>query len=95
MLGVEDIRRLREISGGFEPIVQRVCREVCDETGVSLNALRGRSREQAIVQIRHLAMYAAHERGASLSQIGRYLGRDHTTVLHGVRAEAARREVRE
>lgn len=29
--------------------------------------------------------------GWSLPRIGRFLGRDHTTVLHGLRCEAARR----
>jgi chromosomal replication initiation ATPase DnaA len=35
-------------------------------------------------------MLAAHRKGYSLSEIGRFLNRDHTTVLHGIRQAEAR-----
>jgi chromosomal replication initiation ATPase DnaA len=35
--------------------------------------------------------YLARKQGISLSVIGRIMGRDHTTVAHGVKAEEARR----
>lgn len=69
-------------------------------TGVSIAALRGRSRRQLPARARMLAMYLARElTPLSLPQIGRHFGRDHTTVLHACRAieaatgeEAARRD---
>lgn len=69
-------------------------------TGVSIAALRGRSRRQLPARARMLAMYLARElTPLSLPQIGLYFDRDHTTVLHACRAieaatgkEAARRD---
>lgn len=41
------------------------------------------------IKPRHIAMFLARETGASLPEIGRHFGRDHTTVLHAIRAVAA------
>jgi chromosomal replication initiator protein len=53
--------------------------------GVSVEALRGKSREHAVAWARQVAMYVLREETpASLLQIGQYLGgRDHTTIMHG------------
>ena len=55
--------------------------------GVDFQALSGRSRTKEIVVPRQVAMYLLREEtGASLQEIGVELGgRDHTTVLHGIR----------
>jgi chromosomal replication initiation ATPase DnaA len=37
-------------------------------------------------------MFIARRRGLTVTKIGRYLNRDHTTVVHGARAEQARRD---
>jgi len=37
-------------------------------------------------------MFVAHRQGLSLTEIGQFLRRDHTSVLHGVRQEAERRQ---
>ncbi|HEX5497967.1 MAG TPA: helix-turn-helix domain-containing protein, partial [Thermomicrobiales bacterium] len=52
-----------------------------------LRDLLGRSRTKDIVLPRQVAMYLLREEtGASLIEIGHELGgRDHTTVLHGIR----------
>ena len=52
---------------------------------VSLEALRGKSREHGVAWARQVAMYILRkETPASLLQIGQLLGgRDHTTVMHG------------
>ena len=56
--------------------------------------LKGRSRTRKVVRPRQLAMHLARqETQASLPQIGRALGgRDHTTVLYGVRQVSDRIE---
>jgi len=46
--------------------------------------LKGRGRSKEIVLPRQLAMYLAREEtDASLPEIGKVLGRDHTTVIYG------------
>jgi len=55
--------------------------------GVSLRDIRGHSRTKEIVRPRQVAMYLLREETeASLVEIGQELGgRDHTTVMHGIR----------
>lgn len=55
-------------------------------TSISRDELKGRSRHREPARARMLAMYLARElTPLSLPQIGRYFGRDHTTVLHAWR----------
>lgn len=60
--------------------------------GLQLADLKGASRLRNIVHSRQQAMAEMYATGRfSLPQIGAFLGgRDHTTVLHGVRAHKAR-----
>ncbi|HYO29459.1 MAG TPA: chromosomal replication initiator protein DnaA [Thermomicrobiales bacterium] len=55
--------------------------------GVEVDAIAGRGRSKEIVLPRQVAMFLLREEtDASLLEIGRTLGgRDHTTVLHGIR----------
>ncbi len=55
--------------------------------GVSTRDLRGRSRTKEIVTPRQVAMYLLREETeSSLMEIGQELGgRDHTTVMHGIK----------
>ncbi|MBV8112079.1 MAG: hypothetical protein JO312_26205 [Hyphomicrobiales bacterium] len=59
--------------------------------GVPISSLFADRRTQEIVKARHIAMYLAKElTPRSLPDIGRRIGgKDHTTVLHGVRKIAA------
>ena len=67
-------------------------RIVANRAGITEADILGQSRLRKITEHRQFVMYLAHKRGMSLPQIGRIMGRHHTTVLHGVRAEAARRK---
>ena len=64
-----------------------VIEAVLHHFGVGRRELAGRSRTKEIVLPRQVAMYLLRaETGASLLEIGNELGgRDHTTVLHGIR----------
>ena len=64
-----------------------VVEAVAAHYGVSLRDLRGRGRTKEIVLPRQVAMYLLREEtDASLLEIGQELGgRDHTTVLHGIK----------
>lgn len=69
-----------------------VLAEVCREYNLSPSDLKGPSRRRQVAWPRQDFMVRSYALGhLSLPQIGRFLGgRDHTTVLHGVRAHAAR-----
>ncbi|MBV9169659.1 MAG: chromosomal replication initiator protein DnaA [Chloroflexi bacterium] len=57
--------------------------------GVKVEDLKGRSRHKHIVVPRHIAMYLLCEDAhMSTPEVGRLLGRDHTTVMHGFKQVA-------
>ncbi len=59
---------------------------VAGHYGVSLDAIKGKTRTKDIVVPRQVAMFLIrNETSASLVEIGQLLGgRDHTTVMHGI-----------
>lgn len=70
---------------------EAIIREVCLARKVRRNELFSARRRPHIVAARHEACWRLkNETSMSLPQIGRLLGRDHTTVLHGVRKHAER-----
>ena len=88
----QDLARAAEIANPARPgSVRQAIQDVSAATGVSVEDLLGRGRRREITQARQLAMFIAREKGAAYSVIARVFGRDHTTIIHGVRAEAARR----
>ena len=74
------------------PQIKDVILEVCDRRNVTYAEMLSQRRHREIVWPRQEAMYeCARRTGASLPQIGWALGgRDHTTVLHGIRAHKQR-----
>lgn len=86
----QDLARAADICN--EPgRVRQAIRDAASATGISTADILGRSRLRTIVHARQLAMHMAHEAGAPCTQIARVFKRDHSTIIHGVRAEAARR----
>ena len=65
---------------------EQLLTEICDYLGVSVEAIRGRSRQRPIVTARQTAMYVVRElTDLSYPAIARLFGgRDHTTVIHAV-----------
>jgi chromosomal replication initiation ATPase DnaA len=53
--------------------------------GVAVDDILSRSRKSKHVAARKEVMHLYRDAGFSLKQIGLALGRDHTTVLHGLR----------
>lgn len=53
---------------------------VSRETGVPIEVLRGKARHGWIVDARKLAYHATIETGLCISQMGRYLNKDHSTI---------------
>ena len=88
----QDLARASDIANAPRPgFVRQAIRDVSAATGVSVEDLLGRVGRREITQARQLAMFIARENGAKYQVIARVFGRDHTTIIHGVRAEAARR----
>lgn len=55
--------------------------EIAQRTGVPVELILSRSREQRVVAARRRVIWELHERGWSSVAIGRAIGRDHVTVL--------------
>lgn len=91
MLSQADLARCEEIAGNGAGDVKPFVDAVAAATGLPARLIYGHDRRRNIVAARHLVFYAAHRSGISLSAIGRAMNRDHTTVMSGVRNEAARR----
>lgn len=60
------------------------------ETQISFEWLTGPRRDRVVSMVRQRAMFRAWQLGFSYAAIARVLNRDHSTVKHGVQAEADR-----
>jgi hypothetical protein len=71
--------------------LQLLVRCAAELSGQPERALMGRARTAPIARVRQ-ALYwlLRHRAQRSLSEIGNFFDRDHTTVLHGLRAHEAR-----
>ena len=75
------------------PTVEAIQQAVCAVHGLALEEMRSPLRSPRIAHARQIAMYLARElTGLSLTQIASSFGRDHTTVMHAVRAVGKRLE---
>lgn len=80
---------------GTSPFEWRhIIHEVCTKHGLTFSEITGERREHRLVVARHEAFYRlSRETAMSLPMIGRrFSGRDHTTVLYGLRKHAERME---
>lgn len=77
--------------------IQSIVEAVTAHFNVTLAALQSKRRQRSIAEPRQVCMFLAREYTRfSLEEIGGYFGgRDHTTVLHAVRAITKRRETDE
>lgn len=73
------------------PLIEDIKRTVCKYYGVTLADLLSPKQQDKIVKPRQVVMYLAKSLTArSFPEIGRRLGgRDHSTIVHGVRKMAA------
>jgi hypothetical protein len=84
-------RALIHMGMGFVPVPvilnrRKILNEVCREEDLALAALLSKSRTPKLVKARWKAMYRLRELlHLSYPEIGRSLGMDHTTVIHGIR----------
>ena len=78
------------LSDTIEPLGEKtitlseICRVISKYFGIAVRDLKGRSRQRGIVLPRQVLMYLGHQLyGHSVQKIGKFLGRDHSTVSHG------------
>lgn len=70
--------------------MREILAEVCADYDLDRDDMLSPARWQPLARARQDFMARATEAGKTRSAIGRFLHRDHTTVLHGVRAHARR-----
>jgi len=61
-----------------------ICEEVAHSTGLTVADLRGPSFSKEVSRARQYAYWRSYELGFSLSSIGRFFNRDHSTVRYGI-----------
>ena len=67
---------------------EKIKAAVCEEYGISQDQLLGRSRLRKYVEPRQIAYalcWKYRGRFGSLGTVGAEFGRDHTTIIHGLR----------
>ncbi len=57
---------------------------ICRWHGMPLSDVLGRCRHRPIVRARHALCYHIEQAGYTLVDVGRIMGIDHTTVMHGI-----------
>lgn len=63
----------------------RLAKEICERHGVTAAELRGPRRYRKLTDARQeFCLRAVDELGFTMPQVGKYLNKDHTTVLHAV-----------
>lgn len=74
------------------PTMAAILDRVAEKYGLTVAELKGQGRSPRLAHPRHEAMHEMYAVGLwSTTVVGKFLGgRDHTTVLHGIRAHAKR-----
>ena len=90
MLDPSDIQRCRALARESDA-VREIAGAVAEETGIPVGQILGKSRSQHVAHARQLVYFIASRQGVTPADIARAMRRDHSTVLHGIAAETARR----
>lgn len=91
VLSPEAVAACNQVFVQHKSTVLKIVDAVAEATGIPAKRILGPRKDAATSRARHIVMYEARLAGLSTTQIGDALGRDHTTVIHGVRAEEKRR----
>lgn len=80
---VDACRKVAEMR--CSPLIRDLVHAVAEASGVKASDIYARNKTSVICRARWVVMLAAYDRGATISGIGRALGLDHTTVMHGIK----------
>lgn len=72
------------------PSLHAIARAIAAEYSLPLATVLGRSRTAHIAHARQALYWALRAQGLSLPAIGRFMQRDHTTILYGIQAHRER-----
>lgn len=61
------------------------CKRKVEAQGYTWNDMTGRSRLQAVVDLRHCVALWLYRSGMNYTQVGNILHRDHATIIHAVK----------
>lgn len=73
--------------------IARIVSEVAAEFGIEVTVILGRSRVREVAFARQEVYMRAREAGHSFSKIGREMGRDHGTIVCGIKSVQMRRAI--
>ena len=85
-----EIAACKAVASSAHTRARPVILAILKECRVTVEELTSDTRTDRIAHARQIIMAALHDRGFSTTEIGGLLGRDHTTVIHGIRAANAR-----
>lgn len=91
VLSPEAVAACREVFTMHKSTVQKIVDAVSEQTGIPARHILSQKRTAPVCRARQIVMYEARLAGLSYPQIGDALGRDHSSVVHGARAEKKRR----
>ena len=91
VLSPEAIAACKAVLIQHKGTVAKIVDAVSEQTGVPARLILSPRRDAYIVHARQIVMYEARQAGLSYPLIAREMGRDRSTVIHGVRAEEKRR----
>jgi len=77
--------RLRMGDGKIRPKLRKIADEIAFPMGIPSRAIANRCREPWIVKIRWRFISKAKENGATISQIARFLKRNHASILYALK----------
>lgn len=61
---------------------RRIAQSICDFYSLPMDKLLSVSRRRNIVEPRQIAMFLMREKKVPLFEVGKFFGKDHTTVIH-------------
>lgn len=84
-LAEECIRDIFKASPGLKPTPELILEETANFYNITTERILGSAKTKDVVVPRQVAMYLIREMtDLSFPEIGRFMGRDHTTVLHAI-----------
>jgi len=60
----------------------KICLDICTHYNADVSKVRGRSRKEEVVYIRYQFIIAARDCEYTTIEIGDFLGRDHSSIVH-------------
>lgn len=77
----------RTVSAAHKELVLHLSGDLEDETGIASAEIRGRARGRYVSAARRLLYLRLWREGLSIAEVGRATGRDHTTIIFGLKKE--------